>query len=195
MEFEISLAVPSLPAAHAWLAAQAHTTFTRQTKLLNIYLDTPQLDLKNTKAALRLRFDTEQQTWLQTLKTAGQIIDGVHARGEWECVVPTQQINLSLFATDAQAFLAPYIDAIVPIFRTDFTRHIYDYRLADAHFEWALDDGEVRFMDKHAVIRELELEHKSGDLNAMRELANIAQTALDAAPQLLSKAARGYGLL
>ncbi|MGL4767073.1 MAG: CYTH domain-containing protein [Formosimonas sp.] len=204
MELEISLALPpdSATATRAWLVQLPHCTFARRTQLLNVYLDTPNLALKAARAALRLRFDVEQNLWLQTLKTAGQVINGVHARGEWECVVARQasasdmpRVDLNLFPAEAQQMLRAFEAELQPVFRTDFTRDIYDYRHNAAHFEWALDDGAVQTSTGAVPIHELELEHKAGELDEMRDLAQAAQTALKATPQTLSKAARGYGLL
>lgn len=43
-------------------------------------------------------------------------------------------------------------------------------------------------------IHELEIEYKTGNMDIMRQLALDAQTQLNAAPQTMSKAARGYAL-
>lgn len=208
MEHEISLALPndSHALVRAWLTRQAHTTFTRSTMLLNVYFDTPAFDLKRQKAALRLRFDSERSCWIQTLKTAGERVNGVHVRHEWESVLP-QTLSTSAdivpmfqthdFSADAQSFLHGFLTELRPVFRTDFTREIYDFEHDGQHFEWAFDDGAVVRMDAAAqtAIHELELEYKSGNLELMRQMADQAQMALHAQAQTLSKAARGYALI
>ena len=192
--------------AFAWLSQLPHCTYQRSTQLLNVYFDTPTQDLRTAKAALRLRFDTEAQCWIQTLKTAGRSEQGFSARHEWEVKLPLDNADASvtpdwrfdLFAADAQAYLHEIADALHPVFHTDFQRDIFDYQLDGNHFEFALDRGEVRLTDgthPHTTpIKDMEIEFISGDLEAMQALADQAQTALNATAQTWSKAARGYFL-
>ena len=189
--------------AFAWLSQLPDCTYVRTTQLLNIYFDTANHDLKQAKAALRLRYDTQANCWLQTLKTAGQQRNGMSARQEWEVLLPASETDvpawqLELFSPDAQAYLAPIAPAMRPLFHTDFKRDIFDYRQGDNHYEWAIDRGEIRSaQDEHPArisIQDLEIELKQGNLDSMQTLAEHARTALNAQPQTLSKAARGYGL-
>lgn len=189
--------------AFAWLSQLPDCAYVRTTQLLNIYFDTANHDLKQAKAALRLRYDTQANCWLQTLKTAGQQRNGMSARQEWEVVLPASETDvpawqLELFSPDAQAYLAPIAPAMRPLFHTDFKRDIFDYRQGDNHYEWAIDRGEIRSaQDEHPArisIQDLEIELKQGNLDSMQTLAEHARTALNAQPQTLSKAARGYGL-
>ena len=189
--------------AFTWLSQLPNCSYVRTTQLLNIYFDTANHDLKQAKAALRLRFDTQANCWLQTLKTAGREHNGMSARQEWEVVLPASETDvpawqLELFSPDAQAYLAPIAPAMRPLFHTDFKRDIFDYRQGDNHYEWAIDRGEIRSaQDEHPArisIQDLEIELKQGNLDSMQALAEHARTALNAQPQTLSKAARGYGL-
>lgn len=193
--------------AFAWLSQLPHCTYQRTTQLLNVYFDTPAQDLRRAKAALRLRFDTEAQCWIQTLKTAGRSEQGFSARHEWEVKLPLKNADASvtpdwrfdLFAADAQAYLHEIADALHPVFHTDFQRDVFDYQSNGHHFEFALDRGEVRLADKRntatTAIKDLEIEFIAGDLAQMQALAERVQTALNATPQTLSKAARGYFLI
>ena len=205
IEYEIALDLgQTCPnEAFAWLSQLPNCSYVRTTQLLNIYFDTANHDLKQAKAALRLRFDTQANCWLQTLKTAGQQRNGMSARQEWEVVLPASETDvpawqLELFSPDAQAYLAPIAPAMRPLFHTDFKRDIFDYRQGDNHYEWAIDRGEIRSaQDEHPArisIQDLEIELKQGNLDSMQTLAEHARTALNAQPQTLSKAARGYGL-
>lgn len=54
--------------------------------LRNIYFDSAQLALHERKIALRLR--QSERAWVQTLKTKGVSVDGLHQRGEWEWPLP-----------------------------------------------------------------------------------------------------------
>ena len=209
IEHEIALSLGETCAnqAFAWLSQLPHCTYQRTTQLLNVYFDTPEQNLLKAKAALRLRFDTEAQCWIQTLKTAGRTEQGFSVRHEWEVNLPLDNADASvtpnwrfdLFAADAQAYLHEIADALHPVFHTDFQRDIFDYQLGGNHFEFALDRGEVRLADERnsatRLIKDMEIEFIQGDLDAMQALAERAQTALNATPQTLSKAARGYTLM
>ena len=206
-EIALSLGETCAKQAFAWLNQLPHCTYQRTTQLLNVYFDTPEQNLLKAKAALRLRFDTEAQCWIQTLKTAGRTEHGFSARQEWEVKLPLENADASvtpnwrfdLFAADAQAYLHEIADALHPVFHTDFQRDIFDYQSDGDHFEFALDRGEVRLTDgahrKITPIKDLEIELIAGELAAMQTLAKRAQTALNATPQTLSKAARGYYLM
>ena len=209
IEHEIALCLGETCAkqAFAWLNQLPHCTYQRTTQLLNVFFDTPEQNLLKAKAALRLRFDTEAQCWIQTLKTAGRTEQGFSVRHEWEVKLPLDNADASvtpnwrfdLFAADAQAYLHEIADALHPVFHTDFQRDIFDYQLGGNHFEFALDRGEVRLADERnsatRLIKDMEIEFIQGDLDAMQALAERAQTALNATPQTLSKAARGYTLM
>lgn len=209
MEHEIALALPANThdALRQWLNHLPHTQYERSTRLLNVYLDTAHHDLKRLKAALRLRFDTERSCWIQTLKTAGVLVDGIHVRQEWENVlqhampeaqtIPT--LECEAFPDEARALIEPMMGTLRPAFHTDFTRAIYQYAHGDNAFELAFDDGLIRSAHPSngatTPILELEIEYTSGDMATMRQLALDAQTQLNATPQTVSKAARGYALL
>ncbi len=223
IEYEIALNLSETcpNQVRSWLQQLPNCAYQRSTQLLNIYYDTPEQSLRQAKAALRLRYDTEAQCWIQTLKSAGVSINGVSQRGEWEATLPDTktetdsdndtnndgtlipQWRFDLFAADAQALLNPLRERLHAVFHTDFRRDIYDYRLGEQHFEWALDQGEVRLSTEsgahndaaRSAIKDLEIELKHGDLAQMQQLATQAQAALNASPQTQSKAARGYALL
>ena len=206
IEYEIALDLgQTCPnEAFAWLSQLSNCTYVRTTQLLNIYFDTPNHDLKRAKAALRLRYDTQANCWLQTLKTAGQQSNSMSARQEWEVTLPASNNDapptwqLELFAADAQAYLAPIADKMQPLFHTDFKRDIFEYQHDGNHYEWAIDRGEIRSAhEEHPArisIQDLEIELKQGSIDSMQMLAERARTALNAQPQTRSKAARGYGL-
>ena len=215
IEHEIALSLDDTCAneALAWLHRLPHTTHLRTTQLLNVYFDTPSQALAQAKAALRLRFDTEAQHWIQTLKTAGRSSNGMSARQEWESVLPQTenaatadiwpQWQFELFAVDAQAILQPLADELIAIFHTDFQRDIFLYDDGQDQFEIALDRGHIRLpegseaINPHPTenrIQDLEIELIHGSLEHMQTLAEQIRVALHAAPQTLSKAARGYHL-
>ncbi|MGK0404942.1 MAG: triphosphatase [Oleispira sp.] len=185
-------------------------------KLLNRYFDTPQMGLSQGGAALRIRQqgrvnvkrgDSEglnttnilsDERIIQTLKTRGTSSAGLHQRMEWDWPLTKVELDLSLIQnSDANNHLSPTLslEAITPLFTTDFQRKVWMYRQGETLIELVLDQGEVS-TDEHRIdLLELELELKQGQPAV---LFQVAQQIADQCPVLMSdisKAERGYGLL
>jgi len=122
-------------------------------RLGNVYYDSPALDLAGARVALRLR--RTPNGWLQTFKTAGKAVNGMHARGEWELPVSGDVLELPALLNacddpEAAASLRALADQLAPVFRTDFDRTTWDIVVDDggdqharAEVEVALDLGAV----------------------------------------------------
>jgi inorganic triphosphatase YgiF len=175
-------------------------------KLLNRYFDTPQMGLSQSGAALRIRQQDELDTQgmvshsqiIQTLKTRGTSIAGLHQRMEWDWPLAEVYLDLDFIRTsDAKDYVSPILDlnAIAPLFTTNFQRKVWMYEKNDSLIELVLDQGTVS-TDEHAVdLLELELELKRGHPEVLFE---VAQQIAQLCPVLMSdisKAERGYGLL
>ena len=203
IEREIKLALPSsLHDEVVTLINRQTGTEGRKINLTNVYFDTPAHTLAKAKNALRLRGLPDH--WLQTYKTAGESQDGMHSRHEWEMPVAGEALEIDALlqlcddeqARDALRDSAPDLAAL---FRTDFSRVIWDIEHEGAMIEVALDLGEiVTDVDgerRTAPISELELELKSGGEQALNDLAALMRGAFtDLQPENLSKARRGYDL-
>ncbi|WP_354687623.1 CYTH domain-containing protein [Cupriavidus necator] len=197
-EIELKLAVPdtALAPLAAWLDANGEPQ--GEATLLNIYLDTPEHELAQARAALRLRRKGEQ--WLQTLKTAGNSQRGLATRHEWETEIAGEAIDLQRFPAEARAVLAPLIGRLAPVFRTDFVRRTWLVTQNGARIEAALDTGTITAPGNAACepIQELELEWLDGDAaqaaDTLRAFAARLSAIASLAPSDLSKAARGYRL-
>jgi inorganic triphosphatase YgiF len=207
---DVATQVASITRFFATHSAQPGKTFL----LGNVYFDTPDLDLARDKVALRLR--RTPTGWLQTLKTAGHVKDGLHARGEWELPVNDDALDLpALLAicddADAVRSLVQHAPRLASVFRTDFERTTWDLTINGSDIEAALDLGKVHLGDSIAglapspadiaansvevPIREIELELKAGDESALWQLARTLQDAIPGLkPDDVSKAARGYRL-
>lgn len=167
--------------------------------LYNTYYDTPELDLAAAKVALRVRRQGER--FIQTLKTRGQSIDGLHQRGEWEWDLDDATLDPARLTGDIwPAALPPAAGlTLLPVFTTDFRRRLWWITFAGAEIEVALDQGDVvcecpggqRLTDP---ISELELELKSGPAEALFELAQQLGEQIALQPGDISKAQRGYRL-
>ncbi|ASL44438.1 Inorganic triphosphatase [Burkholderia sp. AD24] len=203
MEREIKLALPAdqVRAATQWFVARTGADG-RDVRLANIYFDTPALTLAKSKSALRLRHTPDG--WLQTFKTVGEAKDGLHSRHEWEMPVAGEKLEIDALlhecdepsAAEALRQAAP---ELVELFRTDFTRTLWNVELNGATVEAAIDQGdvitEVNGETRRAPISEVELELKSGDEAALHALAvELGKAVAGLVLDNVSKAQRGYQL-
>jgi len=203
MEREIKLALPAdqIDAATRWFVARTGTAG-RPIALANIYFDTPALTLARSKSALRLRHTPDG--WLQTFKTGGNASAGMHSRHEWEMPVAGEKLEIDalLQACDEPTVAAALRGAapdLIELFRTNFTRTLWQVAHNGATVEAAIDQGdviaEVDGETRRSPILEVELELKSGDEAALHALADELRTKVPGlAPDDVSKAQRGYRL-
>lgn len=191
IELKLALAPQGMQIVkQSWLPRQAVESQARQ-QLGNIYFDTPELALNQHKVALRLREHNGQ--YIQTLKTKGQSVGGLHQRGEWEWEVAEPRLYPELLV--GTAFPQEIqVGELTPLFRTDFERTVVLMRRGESLIELALDEGWVIAGERKAPILEVELELRQGNL---AELFNLAQELAQEVPVWLSdvsKAERGYRL-
>lgn len=166
----------------------------------NQYFDTPELGLNKAHAALRVR--KSQHGFKQTLKNKGQAIAGLHQRGEWEYDIPTNQLDWSLFANDIQLD-ERFKKSIQPIFKTDFTRHVWVKLQGQSEIELVLDEGLIHTQThsdnnqgrQNFQLCEIELELKSGNVGDLFTFAQQLAQRHPLVPCDINKAERGYGLL
>ncbi len=173
-------------------------------RLRNIYYDTPDLSLMAARIAVRERFVGRR--CLLTVKTAGTSQGGLSRRGEWEGPARSGQFDFDDLVSDTE--LAHRLSALawqlIPVFETNFVRHVWTVHFDNSVIEVALDDGEVvtggpgrsgKSRVLRESIRELELELKSGSSEALFRFA-LALTDADIPlwPEDRSKAERGLAL-
>lgn len=164
-------------------------------RLANTYYDTPRGELEAARVALRLR--RRNDSWVQTLKTSGEGNGGFSRRREWEWPVAGDALDVV-----GLAGLPPFaelggdiLERLEPRFTTDFERRLWRLELAEATIEVALDQGEIRAAGRRVPIRELELELKDGDPQALWGLAQALAESVPLRPADASKAVRGSALL
>lgn len=164
-------------------------------KLLNIYYETPDMQLRRHDMGLRIR--GVDGRYEMTMKTAGQTVGGLHQRPEYNVELAEPVLALSRFPQDMwpQGLdVASLETALAPLFRTDFEREKWVVTYGESRIEIALDQGEIQSGEFTEPLRELELELLEG---RVEDVLGLARTHLlrDGLRQgSLSKAARGYHL-
>jgi len=170
-ELKLLLDAQHLPRllAHPLLAAQAP----RRAVLRNTYFDTPALALMQQRMAVRER-QVGGRTLL-TVKTAGHSVGGLSQRNEWEAPTEPGRFDFAALVDDPAlaAQLTALAGQLVPVFGTDFVRHIWLLEHGGAQIEVALDQGFVTAGAAREALLELELELKSGPVTALTDLARV----------------------
>ncbi|ENO87731.1 CYTH and CHAD domain-containing protein [Thauera linaloolentis] len=199
-EIELKLALPR----RALAAVRRHPLVAGAEKLGNAatldntYYDTPELQLKARKVAVRTR--RQGRNWLQTVKCAAVSNGGLSQRPEWEQPYTGSFDFSQVDAPEAAKLLNRHAAALVPVFTTRFRRETR--RLCPREgvsILLMIDSGEVQVttpegIERKAPICELELELEQGRAEDLFALAcELAQT-LPLMPADLSKAERGYRL-
>ncbi|CAM2814503.1 inorganic triphosphatase [Vibrio rarus] len=162
----------------------------------NIYFDTPDNWLRNHDIGMRIRrFD---DVYVQTVKTSGRVVAGLHQRPEYNAEHTCDDPDISLHPSEIWPegrSVADLAAELQPLFATNFTRELWLVGMPDgSQVEVAFDQGEVVAGELRSTICEVELELKSGQTDALFTLAR--QLCEDGGMRLgnLSKAARGYRL-
>ncbi|GAB2779712.1 hypothetical protein GCM10027040_02170 [Halomonas shantousis] len=172
-------ALAALPPHRQWLA--------------NTYYDTPDGDLEAARVALRIRETPVGR--LQTLKTAGKGSGGLHSRGEWEWPIEGEGLDMEGLRQHAPPSLdEATLARLAARFTTDFVRESWQYEEGDDRIEIALDQGKVLAAGREVAIREVELELKHGDPEALWRLAERLADQVALRPANASKAQRGAAL-
>ncbi|MBY5948080.1 inorganic triphosphatase [Photobacterium rosenbergii] len=176
--------------------AEAKVLQQSRRELGNVYFDTPDQILRQHDIGLRIRrFD---DVFVQTLKTAGRVVAGLHQRPEYNAETNSTDPDLALHPADAwpEGFDVELTQQqLAPLFSTDFVRQQWLVAMPDgSQVELAFDQGEVSANGDTTPICEVELELKSGQTDALFTLAR--ELCADGGMRLgnLSKAARGYRL-
>lgn len=161
----------------------------REFQMETVYYDTADQALSSRHYTLRRRLENERSVC--TLKTpAGE------ARNEWETEnVFIENAIVDLIAQGAPEELRELVKGgLFPICGAKFTRLAKILRLENAEVELALDHGYLFAGDRKEPLCEVEVELKSGDMQACRQYARqlAAEFMLEEEPR--SKFARAFAL-
>lgn len=165
-------------------------------ELGNTYFDTPDNWLRQHDTGLRIR--RYDDVFVQTVKTAGRVVAGLHQRPEYNAEHSSNSPDLTLHPNDIWPVgkeLDVLQQELTPIFSTDFKREQWLISMSDgSQVEVAFDQGWVSASGNRDEICEVELELKSGQTDALFNLARTLSENGGMRLGNLSKAARGYRL-
>ncbi len=195
-EVELKLALPpeALPALRAHPLIAAAPIEGADGVLLNTYFDTPGLELRSRKIAVRIRKDGTR--WLQTVKCAAASLGGLASRPEWEQAYRDDRFDFSAVdAPEVQQQLESVRSRLAPVFTTTFERQTRRLTPAPGIVILAMiDEGTIEAGGRSSPICELELELVCGDGKDLYALACQLASDLPLRPEDASKAQRGYEL-
>ncbi|WP_110657114.1 CYTH domain-containing protein [Salinicola halimionae] len=204
-EIELKLALSPQGPEHLGHHPLLQTLASQTVALGNQYYDTPAAVLQSQRVALRVRRLGDNR--LQTLKSAAESRGGLSNRGEWEWSIDDADCNAAgldlpgLRALNHPALAEVDLEALSPVFTTDFERRLWRYQVDDSDIEIALDQGTIHAGGASLPILELELELKQGRPEQLWQLAetlcaagNPGRGMLPARPANHSKASRAARL-
>lgn len=193
-ELKLALAAEALPdlRAHPLIAEAAIEE--PATTLINTYFDTPALELRRSRIAVRLRKSGE--SWRQTVKCAAASQGGLASRPEWEQPYRNAAFDFaSVDHPDVRAQLEAAHPRLAPVFTTTFVRETRRLEPAPGVCVLAMiDQGLIEAAGRSSPICELELELVSGGIDDLFRLAIVLAGDLPLTPEDASKAQRGYDL-
>ena len=166
-------------------------------KLVNTYFDTKRFKLKGMSIGMRIR-EVEGKL-IQTVKSSGKAIGGLHQRNEDEVELTEKQLDTDLISE-------PYLQILVEeaqeedgefiaCFNTDFERTSCLLSFSDnTKIEVSLDVGVITAGEKTQEICEVELELVEGSPEYIFAIGRYLIKELDLTLYNASKARRGYSL-
>lgn len=196
-EIELKFFVPLNFASTLQNKIQEHKILQHSCReLINTYFDTPDHWLRQHDIGLRIRcFD---EVYVQTVKTAGRVVAGLHQRPEYNAEHHSNLPDLNLHPADIwpqQRELDQLQNELTALFTTNYQRELWLIAMPDgSQVEVVFDQGWVEAKDKKVPICEVELELKSGQTDALFSLARQLSEVGNMRLGNLSKAALGYRL-
>lgn len=192
IELKIILSPENVAPLVVWLNQQQ--PIAHQTILLgNTYYDTPDQFFAQQKMGLRVR--SQNQHYEMTLKTQGQVVNGVHIRPEYNLPLEGKMPDFKRLNShfNLQMPNAEGINAqLIATFSTDFTRQIWLIQTGNTQVEVALDQGKIQNLFGETTICEVEFELKQGSVRDLLAWLEAMPKRNGMWLSSLSKAQRGY---
>jgi inorganic triphosphatase YgiF len=166
-------------------------------KVYSIYYDTPDMHLRHSGLAFRLRRAGRQ--WFQTIKGGGSAAAGLHQRKESEVQVVKAQPDFTKIVdpSSARLFASTALrEQLQPLFITDFHRTTRLLRFPDgSEAEFCLDRGKIVAGSRNIPVCEIELELRCGSIPVLFQFALDLLHSVPFRLESMSKAERGYALV
>jgi len=163
----------------------------KETWLVNTYFDTPDMQLNKRRIALRIR--QKDGRFIQTLKTRGNSVAGLHQRGEWEWDLLDNKLDAARLSGGAWPDDIS-VEKLVPVFETNFKRTSAIIECSGTKIELAVDCGYICAGKSRVSLNEIELEIVEGCAEHLFEVAEVISGILPVMPSDVSKAEQGYRL-
>lgn len=174
-----------------------HCISTKKQLLHNVYFDTAHRLLRKMEMGLRVRSCDNRS--VQTIKTAGRVIGGLHQRPEYNEPIQGLRPELARFQDKiwpAGCDIKALEEDLIPIFSTDFERRTWLVEMSDdTLIEVAYDCGFIETNQGNMELCEVELELIKGDEKQLFLLAGDIALLPEVRLGNVSKAQRGYMLI
>lgn len=168
-----------------------HLLFQDKIFLENIYYDTPNLYFAQNKMGLRIR--KENQKIIQTLKTNGEIISGLHSRQEYDVVLSELTPDLRKMVNIYPEYDKLPKEILIPVFSTNFHRDFWVLEIGNgSEIEISLDRGNIIAGNLKKAICEIEFELKQGRIEDLLSFIKNLTLENDIRLNATSKAKQGY---
>tara|TARA_R110002110_G_scaffold156564_7_gene351694 strand:+ start:1361 stop:2917 length:1557 start_codon:yes stop_codon:yes gene_type:complete len=167
----------------------------RSRRLVTVYFDTPDHDLRRQGLSLRVR--KVGRTYMQCVKQTHKGLGGIMVRTEWEGPVPSQDPAISIIEEKKlrQLIRRAGVERLQSVFRTDVRRSSRTLKFDDGStVSLDIDIGEIVAGDVSESICEFELELESGAPERLFDLASEIGKVVPFRLATESKASRGYAL-
>ena len=190
-EIKLTFRPPDLVSIQDWLRErQARAVGVEM--LENIYFDTADRALNRQRVALRIRRAGDR--FVQTLKTQGAAVGGVHRREEWEWPLADATLDLDRLRQTPLSLDESQWQTLARVFATNFQRQTFLIEVDEARVECALDSGVIEVPGREHPLHEVEFELKAGAENALLPVALELASRVPVLVNSVSKAEQGYYL-
>ena len=193
-----------------WLQQMVKMDSRVETRMVSHYYDCADMRLMRKSASLRIR--EEGESHVLSIKSDGQVKDGLHQRLEWSVSVQKDLLNNLDAGLDIgwimqnvtsegdpderlqDVLAAIQGQSLIEICQVKFIRTSFDIEYGETRIELAVDVGELSAGLAAEPVVELELELKSGDLQDLLVFGEMLAAKFALVPEPLSKFARCLAL-
>ena len=187
IELKLTLPTKALPALRRHPLIADAPREGRACTLENTYFDTPELELRERRMAVRTR--KAGTRWLQTVKCAAQSAGGLSSRPEWEQPYVNGSFDFAAIdRDDVRTRLENLQPSLVPVFTTHFKRETCILTPREGVKVLAMiDHGSIEAGEHSRPLCELELELVEGDPSELYALALTLAETLPLTPENVRK--------